>query len=161
MIFPGFILKNAEAKINELSGSSIGVIDLTFSFNPAKTLGMVAAYSESARDYYSMIEMTADVAYPFIYACLFGIVLTLLYHSTSYYKVAILPFCAMMFDYLENVTIITLLKTYPQQSETVATFCEIFKGLKWLCFGMIILLILVGLVRKLLVRFSSRETQNG
>lgn len=155
MLFPGYIFKNAEQKINELAGSPIGIIDLTFGFKPQETLKMVDAYGDAGRAYYASVEMTADVAYPLVYAFFFGILLSLLYRKTSYARVNLLPFLAMLFDYAENVNIVTLLKTFPQQSMAVASLCEVFKLLKWVTFGIIILLVLYGAMLLVLNRNKS------
>jgi len=152
LLFPAYILKNAEAKINELAGKPVGIIDLTIGFNPQKTLDMVAGYGDEARTYYARTEMTTDVAYPIAYVFLFGIILSLLYRNTSYARVNTLPFVMLLLDYAENVCIVKLLQSFPQQSVTVATFCEAFKLLKWVVFGAIILLIVGGLIGKLMNR---------
>ena len=34
VIFPAYLLKHAEQKINSLAGREIGIIDLTFGFHP-------------------------------------------------------------------------------------------------------------------------------
>ncbi len=47
MVFNLVLLKNAESKINELTQKTVGVIDLTFGFNPPKTLQMIADYGSS------------------------------------------------------------------------------------------------------------------
>ncbi len=152
LLFPAYILKNAEAKINELAGKPVGVIDLTFGFNPQNTLDMTADYGDAARAYYARTEMTADVAYPVVYAFLFGIILSLLYRNTSYARVNTLPFVMLLLDFAENAGIVRLLYSFPQQSVTVATLCEVFKLLKWITFGVIIVLIVWGLIRKLIGR---------
>lgn len=152
MFFNGYILKNAEQEINGLAGKKVGVIDLTFGFDPEKTLGMVADYGDAARDYYARTEMTADVAYPAVYAFFFGIILTLLYRNSSLAWLNRLPFYTLLLDFAENVFIILLLKQYPAQNPMLATLCEVFKLLKWIFFGAIILLILGGLLRKLASR---------
>jgi len=59
--------------------------------------------------------------------------------------VALLPFGTLLFDYLENAAIVTLLTSYPAQSMTVAVWCEVFKLAKWLSLGVIIGLIVYGL----------------
>lgn len=145
-LFVGYILGNAENKIKELAGKSIGVIDLTFGFNPQKTLSMVAGYGDSARFYYARTEMTTDIIYPIVYAFLFGIILSLLHRGTTYAWLNILPFVCLFFDYLENVTIVILLITYPQQSLSIATLCEIFKLMKWLTLGTVIFLVILGFI---------------
>lgn len=150
IIFPAYILKNAEIKMNELAGKEIGVIDLTIGFNPQKTLDMVAGYGEEGRAYVAKVETTADIVYPVIYAFLFAIILTLIYRDKAWARVSVIPFITMFFDFLENICIVTLLNSYPEQSSTWATFCEIFKLLKWVTFGVIILLIVYGLISKLI-----------
>jgi hypothetical protein len=156
-IFPAFFLKNAEEKINQLAGKKIGVIDLTLGFNPQKTLQMVADYGDEARAYYAQTEMTTDVIYPIVYALLFGVILSLLYRNKVYKPfswINLLPFVALIFDYLENICIVSLLQNYPSQSLNTATFCEVFKMLKWIAFGISVVLILYGLIRLLLTKFS-------
>jgi hypothetical protein len=152
-IFPAYFLKNAEEKINQLAGKKIGVIDLTIGFNPQKTLQMVADYGDEARTYYAQTEMTTDIIYPIIYALLFSVILSLLYRNKAYkpfYWVNLLPFIALIFDYLENVCIVSLLQNYPSQSLMVANFCEVFKLLKWVSFGFAIVFIFYGLIRLLI-----------
>jgi hypothetical protein len=156
-IFPAYFLKNAEEKINQLAGKEIGVIDLTLGFNPQKTLQMVADYGDEARAYYAQTEVTTDVIYPIVYALLFGVILTLLYRNKAYKPfswINLLPFVALIFDYLENICIVSLLQNYPSQSLNTATFCEVFKMLKWVSFGISVVLILYGLIRLLLTKVS-------
>lgn len=156
LLFNGFILKNTENKINQLAGKPVGVIDLTLGFNPQKTLTMVREYGDEARSYFATTEMTTDLVYPIVYAFLFGIVLTLLYRKSSYAWVSIIPFICLLFDYLENINIIILLRSYPQQSATVATICEIIKLMKWITFGSVIILIIIGLVSLLINRVRQK-----
>lgn len=148
--FPAYFLKNAETRINILAGKTLGPIDLTMGFTPERTLQIVAEYGEEARAYYATVESTIDVIYPIVYAFLFGIILTMVYRKKRYKPfpyVNILPFAALIFDYLENITIVTMLKSYPEQSMTIASLCEFFKLGKWLTFGITIVLIIYGLLK--------------
>ncbi|MCC7028870.1 MAG: hypothetical protein IT257_01095 [Chitinophagaceae bacterium] len=148
-VFPAYLLKNAEQKINALSGKSVGVIDLTLGFNPQRSLQMVADYSEEARKYYTFTELTTDMVYPPVYAFFFAIMLSLLYRNSPYRWVNVMPFGTMLADYLENIQIISLLKNYPQQSSNMAAMLEVIKLFKWLSFGSVILLVLTGGVLRL------------
>ncbi len=150
LLFNGYILKNTESKIIELAGKSVRIIDLTFGFNPQKTLMMVSEYGDAARSFYARTEMTTDIAYPIVYAFLYGIILSLLYRKTSYAWVNVLPFIGLFFDYLENINIVILLITYPQQSLAIAILCEIFELMKWLTLGSFILVIIFGLAYRLI-----------
>ncbi|WP_041343347.1 hypothetical protein [Runella slithyformis] len=152
LVFPGYFLKNAETQINTLSGKVLAPIDLTMGFTPDRTLQMVEQYGPAARDYYATVEMTIDVIYPLVYTCLFAVILSLLYYRKSYRPFALVnvfPLVTLLFDYLENITIVTLLKSYPDMSMTVATFCEIFKMLKWFTFAVTALLVIYGLLKSL------------
>jgi hypothetical protein len=100
--------------------------------------------------------MTTDLIYPIVYAFLFGITLTLLYRKSSYAWVNILPFICLLFDYFENINVIILLRTYPQQLLTVAVICEIIKLAKWIIFGSVVLLVIIGLVSLLINRVKQK-----
>jgi len=149
MVFNLVLLKNAESKINELAQKTVGVIDLTFGFNPQRTLAMVAEYGDAGRAYYANTEMTTDVVYPIVYTLLFCIILTLLFRNKSYKPYAfinLLPLGVLIFDLLENITIVTLLKSFPNSSEMVAIICEIIKMLKWTTSGLVLIAIFYGLI---------------
>lgn len=155
--FPVYWLKNAEITINHLAGKPIGVIDLTIGYDPARTLQMVADYGPAARAYYARTELTADVAYPLVYSLLFAVILTLLFRNKAYKPfrwVTLLPFASLLFDYLENAAIVTLLTTYPAQSPTLAVLCEVAKVGKWFTFGLVVILILYGLFRLILSKIQ-------
>ncbi|GAB2781982.1 hypothetical protein GCM10027275_27220 [Rhabdobacter roseus] len=156
--FPAYWLKNAEATINRLAGKPLGPIDLTFGFDPARTLRMVADYGPAARAYYTLIELTTDLVYPIVYSLLWAVVLTLLFRGKAYKPfgwIALLPFISLLFDYLENATIVGLLTTYPNQSVALAVLCELFKLAKWLTFGGVISLVLYGLVRLMVTQWRT------
>ncbi len=152
--FPAYWLKNAEATINQLAGKTIGPVDLTIGFDPARTLGMIADYGPVARSYYTRVELTIDLIYPLVYSFLFAVVLTLLFRGRAYKLfrwVTLLPFVSLLFDYLENATIVGLLSSYPSQSYPLVVLCEIFKLVKWLSFGLVVGLIVYGRLIRLLI----------
>lgn len=159
--FPAYWLKNAEVTINRLAGKTIGPVDLTMGFNPARTLAMIADYGDDARTYYARVELTVDVAYPIVYALLFAVILTLLFRGKSYKPfcwVTLVPFISQLFDYLENATIVGLLTSFPQQSYALAVLCEIFKLAKWLTFALVVVLMLYGVIR---IISGRRQTHMG
>ncbi|HEY0109307.1 MAG TPA: hypothetical protein VGB67_06730 [Fibrella sp.] len=161
--FPAYWLKNAEATINQLAGKVIGPIDLTFGFNPSRTLQMVADYGPEGRAYYARVELTVDMLYPLVYSLLFAVILALLFRNKSYRpfaSVTLLPFLTLLCDYLENAAIVGLLTTYPGQSPVLATLCELAKLIKWLLFGLIIGFILYGLFRRIIPTRQQQRISN-
>ena len=146
--FPAYWLKNAEATINQLAGKPVGPIDLTFGIDPARTLAMVTDYGPAARAYYARIELTVDLIYPVVYSLLLAVLLTMVFRHKPNHLFILLPLSALLFDYLENAAIVTLLTTYPTQSMGVAVFCEGVKLAKWFSFGGSIALIGYGLISR-------------
>ena len=111
---------------------------------------MVADYGDNARAIYAQGEMTYDIAYPLIYTFLFCVISSLLYRNKSYAPfstVNILTVGAFVTDLLENVCIVTMLKSYPDVSAGIASACLFFSFLKWAIFFAVIALILYGLIR--------------
>ena len=155
LLFPLVLLNNAEEKINRLAGKEIGPIDLTFGFDPQRTLQMVEDYGDAARKYYASVELSLDIAFPVVYSLLLAVIMTMLFRRlirgpVNY--INLLPFAVMFFDFLENITIISMLTHYPEQSESMATLCELFKLIKWMMFGLVVALIIFGLIKLLLLK---------
>ena len=150
VLFSTILLKNAEEKINSLAGEEIGVIDLQIGFNPQKTLTMVESYGDRARDYYAFVEMTLDIAYPIIYTLMLTIILGLVYRKSKRWQFRLSPLLILVFDLIENLNIVILLKTFPSQNMAIAQLVEFFKLLKFLTLAIIVLIILWGLLKNLL-----------
>jgi hypothetical protein len=148
--FPAYILKNLEVRMNALAGQKIGPIDLLFGYDPGRVSHMVSAYGSEGRAIYAQGLLTIDIAYPIIYTSLCCIIFSLLFRNKTYTPfrlVNVVPVIVQAFDLLENACIVYLLKTYPQSSAAVASFCSVFTNLKWLTFLIVIALILYGFVR--------------
>ena len=146
--FMGFILPRAEAVIKAVSGG-VGVIDLMFMPPPAQILSAIEAYG-SARPFYIIVELTADILYPITYTFFYSLLITLLLRSafsadSKLQWLNVLPFGAWVFDLLENVYIVTLLVNYPAQSPIVAGMLTVVNGIKWAFAGASILALLFGL----------------
>lgn len=145
LFLSGFLLKNAEMKVNHLAGKNIGVIDLTIGFDIDRTLVMVKEYGAEARRQYLLTTATLDVAYPIVYACLFSITLILLYREKLQSWMLSIVWLNMLLDLLENITIILMLSSFPDQSRSIAAACEVFKLLKWVSLALIGVLVIIGL----------------
>ncbi len=157
MAFPAYFLKNAEMRINELSGKPVGVIDLTMGYNPVRNISMLHEYSPEARAYYASVESSVDVVYPLVYAFFFAIILVLLYRKNRFGMpawIVVLPFIAQLFDYIENYFIINLLTQFPTISDTNVMLCELAKLAKWSVFFVIILLVVYGVVRNIVAHLG-------
>jgi len=133
------------------NADQVGLIDLTFAAAPAKLFEKVESYGEQGRHMYSLFALTADIAYPIIYSIFLGLSITYLLRKnfsteSNLQKLNLLPFAAMLFDILENLCIVTLLATYPQQIKGLAFLTIIMNFIKWVFAGASTLLVLIGLV---------------
>lgn len=154
--FPAYFLSNLEATINRYAGKAIGPIDLLmFNTEPARILDMVDMYGPEGRQVYAEGELLYDTIYPLIYTFLLCIILSVIYKNRvakPFDLVNTLPFLFLWTDYLENICIITLLRTHPDTSLTVAAICAILSAVKWGGFFVSLVLILYGLLRRFFVR---------
>ena len=147
-LFPAYFFRNLEAHMNALAGKAVGPIDLLIGYVPDQITQLVADYGSEGRAVYARGEMTIDIAYPIVYTCLFCIILSLLYRNRTYAPfqlVNIVPVGIGVFDLLENACIVYLLKSYPEQSATIASLCSVFTNLKWGVTAVVVGLFLYGL----------------
>jgi hypothetical protein len=100
VFFNAYVLSKSESKINSLSKKEAGVVDLTFGYNPERTIEMISDYSAEAKDYCINTALFTDTIYILVYVFFFVILLTLLFKSSSLKRVSLLPFVIMMFDFL-------------------------------------------------------------
>ena len=56
------------------------------------------------------------------------------------------PVLAMVMDYLENITVSTVMYRFPEQTPVVAALAPVFTLLKWILVGTSIALLFFGLV---------------
>jgi len=148
-----------------LGGSTdeVGSIDLTLAASPATLFNKVDAYGEQGRNVYRIFALTGDIAYPIIYSIFLGLAITFLFRrifplESGWQKLNLLPFAALLFDVLENLGIVALLSTYPQQLTWLAVLTIIINFIKWVCAGGSTLLVLAGFVGWLVV--SIRKNLN-
>ncbi len=95
-------------------------------------------------------EMTFDVAYPIVYTLFMSVTLMLLYPNK--WKVAWVPYGIFGVDMLENTGIVTMLYSYPTKLTMVAWFTSGFSTIKWSLVMVVLVMILVGLGKKLFTK---------
>jgi hypothetical protein len=142
--------------------NEVGSIDLTLGASPATLFNKVAAYGEQGRNVYRLFALTADIAYPIIYSIFLGLAITFLFRrifplDSRWQKLNLLPFAALTFDVLENLSIAALLTTYPQQITSLAILTILLNLIKWMCAGGSTLLVLFGLVGWLVVSIRNKN----
>lgn len=138
------------AKIATLAGKPLQPLDLHFSYTPAQAYTLLGEYGEEGRKFYALFEMTADVVYPIIYTLLFCALIghawkIVIQEKFRFALFIFIPFSTLLFDYAENLCIISLLKSYPTPMDWLASLSSIFTTLKWLSLGVCGLVLVAGM----------------
>ncbi len=113
------------------------------------------ALGKEGRDAYLYYQLPLDMFYPLFYAISFSLLIAYFlkkikqFNSALFY-LCLLPIIAGIFDYLENIGIITMLNNYPLISEPVMVSTNVFTIIKSMTVSvtfitMIILLIVLGM----------------
>ncbi len=146
------------AKIAALT-NGMQVIDLQIPTYPAqKALDMVADYGEAGRKLYRRVELIADTIYPIIYGIAYALILAFLFKGNEQgspkwkFLLPLVPLLGMLFDFGENLGIVTMLSQFPDQSLLVAAITAKFSLMKWIFALGSIILIIWGLVHKIFRR---------
>lgn len=148
-------------QIIQKAGKSLNPLDLHFSYTPTYAYQLLGEYGAEGRAFYAFFTMTADLVYPIIYTLL---LCALVGHAWKIFiednfrlsRFIFVPFLVLLFDYAENICVFILLKNYPTQMDSLASLSSIFTSAKWICVGLCIVIILVGLVRRAVVHFSKK-----
>jgi len=144
------IMGPAYGRIETYSGG-VGAIDFLIAYTPEQAYDMIAAYGPQGRQYYATIALTLDVLFPFGSAFVFSLILTHIFHRAFREKgvlqrTLLVPPAAMVADLLENVTIATMLLSYPRQLPPVALAASAFSTVKWTAVAAQLALVAIGLI---------------
>lgn len=147
------------------------VFDLFFGYSMPEAVSLLQGIGEKGRTAHFFTTAVADIIYPVIYTFLLSMLIALLIKklllSESIYSYFILsPFCVMAFDYLENLSIIIMLASFPDISESMVKTGSFAGIAKWCCTGFVITGIIFLAALLLLRKFlrnkdaSSGKTQS-
>lgn len=144
VLFPNFFLK----------GQNVKLLDLQFAYTPQEAYQLIENYGETVRKSYIIGELTIDLIYPIIYSLLLSFIIFFIY---KHQKIALFPFLILITDYLENFGIVTLLYNYPQKLIIVAWITSFFSTLKWILILSSILIVIIGLIKKINFKVSHKK----
>jgi len=147
--FNALIFPLMSGRFRELT-NEMQTLDVQPGYLPGDALAQIGQYGAEGRKFYILIELTADLFYPLIYATLFSLMIALvlkagLPQSQPYQQLALLPVLMMVADYLENFSIVLMLAFFPALSiPAAAWFAAVASFLKWLWGGFSFLALLIG-----------------
>lgn len=161
LIFTGFLIFVLPAvSAATLEVTSISQSPDTSFFYTVETLYEIAeGYGEAGRDYYINSRFTFDVVWPLVYGFFIVSALSLTFRkpilNRNFYVFNLIPLMAVVFDFLENITVSYLMFRYPLFS-VVAYGAPFFTLLKWLMIYMAFALLTIGVIIKFFLLLRSR-----
>jgi len=96
---------------------------------------LFSTLENTGRDTYLTSQIPVDMIYPFLFGISYGAVMAYFLKklnklNTPFVYLCLLPIIAGIADYLENIGIIVMLKTYPEFTEPMANTTSIFSVIK-------------------------------
>ena len=79
--FNWVIFPMRSARLQELAGKSISIIDVMFAYTPAQVYELVPAYGEQGRQLYALTELTVDLVYPILYNLLLSLLMAIIFRG--------------------------------------------------------------------------------
>ena len=161
LIFTGFmifVLPEVSATTKEITGSSLSP-DTSFFYTVEKLYQIIEEYGEAGRQYYINSRFTFDVAWPIVYGFFLITALSLIFKKPiggkSFHMFNLLPLFGLVFDFLENITIVYSMFRYPEFT-FIAYLAPYFTLMKWLLLYLSFVLLIIGLVIKSFQIFRRR-----
>jgi hypothetical protein len=127
-------------------------------YNPEYMNSLLNQLGEEGRNAYLFRQIPVDMVYPLLFAISWSLVLAWLIkklnkHNTKLIYLSVLPLLAGMFDYLENIGMIIILNSYPENGDILTQVTNVFSILKsfltTIYFVVLIVMVLVFLIKKL------------
>ena len=132
------------------------ILDIRPGYTFADVEHLFTVLGEQGRQLYTTLQVI-DLIFPLAYSMTLTLALTsvitkLFPEGHSMEKAVSLPILGMIFDYLENITIATLIASYPNLSPLAVSVASVFTQLKWsfiiLTITLLVILVVLALIRK-------------
>lgn len=134
-------------QLKHLSGG-VGVIDSTFNYSADQVYSMIEAYGPKGRKVHIILEIV-DFIFPLIYSLFFSLCVTLITRqmfplNTFTKTICLLPLSIILFEYVENIGVLTMLFSYPRRLDVLASITNAATILKTLVTVYSLLAIIAG-----------------
>lgn len=117
--------------------------DTHFYYTPKDFYALMGKFSRENIDIYIKSILLLDFIYPVFYSLFLAFFIFSLSQKTL---LSLLPFGILIFDYLENLSVLTLIMLMPSQYNILATFSGYSTMIKWILTGICLIIIFVYIV---------------
>ena len=143
-------------QLADVSGG-YGILDFDRGYSPERVAEVLGSYGDHGMTLYARIQLL-DLLNPALYALLFACLTYLLWKPKGQQWLAILPILAGVGDYLENVTLFLLARSYPDISEGLVSVSSTLSLVKNGLLALALLGFVIGLIVWLYARMGARTT---
>lgn len=135
LLFAGLVLPGQAASAETYSGNA-GSPDLSFYYSAQDLYHMTEVYGDQGRGAYVRARFTFDLIWPLVYTFFLCTAISWVYTraftADSLWRGAnLVPVLAMLFDYLENLSVSLVMLRYPYPTIMVDSLAPLFTMLKW------------------------------
>lgn len=138
----------------------MNILDMiSLGYKPEYVKSLLEQLGPIGRDYYLYTQLPLDMIYPLLFAVTYSLLLIYLFskifnHSSKIQLLALIPILAGLFDYFENLGIITMLIIFPIFSETIAEITNVFSIIKSISTTSFFMLLIFGIAVLLFQKFK-------
>jgi hypothetical protein len=128
------------------------MLDFYSQYSPEVAFQLIEAYGPVRRGWYLLSIWTLDLIFPMLYGlALMWFFIHLLKKSFPWlindlYKLCFIPFLLTIVDLLENVSITTLILSYPNKISILAKSADFFTEFKWILVNIMLLITIIGYI---------------
>jgi hypothetical protein len=126
-------------------------IDLRITYSVESVYDFIGECNKENRQSYMFGEFIIDTVYPIIMTFLLSFSIFSIYKNID---IAILPLLVLIVDYLENLGILVLMYSYPTKITILALVTSGLTTLKWVLFGICLMILFCGLFKKLYYKYK-------
>jgi len=121
-------------------------LDLEIFYTSDEAYAKINRFTPEIRESYRMGLMVSDMLYPLVYGALFSFLIFRLWQNE---KLVIFPLAILLFDVIENISIINVLILFPEKSHFWGSLAGISTAIKWTFSALTILVVLTGVGKKI------------
>jgi hypothetical protein len=150
----------AQPKIGVTEDFDPGYPDLAFWYSPEHLYGIAEAYGPEGRMAYVRMRYRFDIIWPLVYVGFLTTSLSWVFGKVSagskISRINLLPVCAGLFDYLENLFASIVMLRYPTLSPGIDILAPFMTMLKWSLLSLSFLGLIAGSISLIIVKFRER-----
>lgn len=128
----------------------VDILDNTFNYTPEHVYQLFSTYGDEGRRLYLSYLFLFDFIYPILFALtntvLFAYLFERLFPNTNFFRyLYLIPLVTLPLDYAENISILTLLLSYPTQMAGVVAIASSITMLKLITVNSLFFITLIAL----------------